>query len=42
MYIIHCLKEKVWNNYKSQEYYGEDSLKNLALSTVLKHQPING
>lgn len=26
MYIIHCLKEKVWNEYKNKEYYGEDSL----------------
>ena len=26
MYIIHCLKEKVWNDYKNKRYYGEDSL----------------
>ncbi|MGN1347756.1 MAG: DUF952 domain-containing protein [Acutalibacteraceae bacterium] len=26
MYIIHCLKEKTWDEYKSQKYYGEESL----------------
>lgn len=26
MYIIHSLKEKIWNDYKSKKYYGEDSL----------------
>ncbi len=26
MYIIHALKEKIWNDYKKQKYYGEDSL----------------
>lgn len=26
MYIIHCLKEKDWNDYKNQKYYGEYSL----------------
>lgn len=27
MYIIHSLTENVWNDYKNQKYYGEDSLK---------------
>lgn len=42
MYIIHCLKEKVWNDYKNQKYYGEDSLIKFGFSIVLKHPPING
>ena len=26
MYIIHSLKEAIWNNYKNKKYYGEVSI----------------